>query len=387
MKNLIIVESPTKARTLSRFLGTDFMIESTMGHIRDLPKRTFGVDIAHDFTPEYVLMPEKKEAISQLKKAWEKADKIYLATDPDREGEAIAWHTAQILGGNGKWKMEKGKKKKLINSQLSIPGVARIVFHEITKTAVEKALANPRTIDMDLVNAQQARRSLDRIVGYKLSPLLWFKIRRGLSAGRVQSVAVRLIVEREREIEKFVPEEYWEIWSDLKKHLGGKLPEAPIFSAKLVKKNGETIKIGDKKGAEEIVQELEGAGFEIADILRKEIKRNPAPPFITSTLQQRAANAFGWTPKRTMQIAQRLYEEGLITYHRTDSTNIAEEAIEAARKFIAGKYGQNFLPEQPRRFQTKSKVAQEAHEAVRPTNVKLEIGNWKLAPTSGDFMN
>ena len=364
MKNLIIVESPTKARTLSRFLGTDFMIESTMGHIRDLPKRTFGVDIAHDFTPEYVLMPEKKEAISQLKKAWEKADKIYLATDPDREGEAIAWHTS-VICSNSKLKTQNSK-------------FLRISFHEITKSAVEKAIANPRAIDMDLVNAQQARRILDRIVGYKLSPLLWFKIRRGLSAGRVQSVAVRLIVEREREIEKFVPEEYWEIWSDLKKHLGGKLPEAPIFSAKLVKKNGETIKIGDKKGAEEIVQELEGAGFEIADILRKEIKRNPAPPFITSTLQQRAANAFGWTPKRTMQIAQRLYEEGLITYHRTDSTNIAEEAIEAARKFIAGKYGQNFLPEQPRRFQTKSKVAQEAHEAVRPTNVKLEIGNWKL---------
>lgn len=377
MKNLIIVESPTKARTLSRFLGTDFMIESTMGHIRDLPKRTIGVDIAHDFTPEYVLMPEKKEAISQLKKAWEKADKIYLATDPDREGEAIAWHTAQILGGNGKWKMDNGKKKKLINSQLSIPGVARIVFHEITKTAVEKALANPRTIDMDLVNAQQARRILDRLVGYKLSPLLWFKIRRGLSAGRVQSVAVRLIVEREREIEKFVSEEYWEIWSDLKKHLGGKLPEAPIFPVKLVKKNGETIKIGDKKGAEEIVQELERAGFEIADILRKEIKRSPAPPFITSTLQQRAANTFGWTPKRTMQIAQRLYEEGLITYHRTDSNHLAEEAIEAARKFIAKKYGQNFLPEQPRRFQTKSKVAQEAHEAVRPTDVGREAGSEK----------
>ena len=364
MKNLIIVESPTKARTLSRFLGTDFMIESTMGHIRDLPKRTFGVDIAHDFTPEYVLMPEKKEAISQLKKAWEKADKIYLATDPDREGEAIAWHTSEICS-NLKLKTENSK-------------FFRISFHEITKSAVEKAIANPRTIDMDLVNAQQARRILDRIVGYKLSPLLWFKIRRGLSAGRVQSVAVRLIVEREREIEKFVPEEYWEIWSDLKKHLGGKLPEAPIFSAKLVKKNGETIKIGDKKGAEEIVQELERAGFEIAEILRKEIKRNPAPPFITSTLQQRAANTFGWTPKRTMQIAQRLYEEGLITYHRTDSNHLAEEAIEAARKFIAKKYGQNFLPEQPRRFQTKSKVAQEAHEAVRPTNVKLEIGNWKL---------
>lgn len=364
MKNLIIVESPTKARTLSRFLGTEYLIESTMGHIRDLPKRTFGVDVAHDFTPQYALMPEKKEAISQLKKAWEKADKVYLATDPDREGEAIAWHTS-VICSNLKLKTQNSK-------------FLRISFHEITKTAVEKAIANPRTIDMDLVNAQQARRILDRLVGYKLSPLLWFKIRRGLSAGRVQSVAVRLIVEREREIEKFVAEEYWEIWTDLKKHLGGKLPEAQIFSAKLIKKNGETVKIGDQKGADEIVQELEKAGFEIADVLRKEVKRSPAPPFITSTLQQRAANAFGWTPKRTMQIAQRLYEEGLITYHRTDSNHLAEEAIEAARKFIVKKYGQNFLPEQPRRFQTKSKVAQEAHEAVRPTDVKLEIGNGKL---------
>ena len=355
MKNLIIVESPTKARTLSQFLGKDYQIVSTMGHIRDLPPKKLAIDIKNDFQPEYVLLPKKKEAIKAIKEASKKAKKIFLATDPDREGEAIAWHTNHVLNGN---------KKQT---------VARIVFHEITKTAVEKAINKPRPIDMGLVNAQQARRVLDRLVGYKLSPLLWFKIRKGLSAGRVQSPAVRLVVEREREIEKFMPEEYWEIWAELKKHLGGNLPEAPVFSAKLAKKNGKTIKINDQVAAAEAVKDLKVAGYEVAEVIQKEARRQPAPPFITSTLQQQAANRLGWTPKRTMRMAQKLYEQGLITYHRTDSTHLAEEAILAARKLIGRKYGQQFLPDQPRRYKTKSKVAQEAHEAIRPTGIERAV--------------
>ncbi len=356
MKNLIVVESPTKAKTLGRFLKGDYQIVATMGHVRDLPAKRIAVDIKDDFKPEYVLIPKKKEAVQKIKEASKKAKKILIATDPDREGEAIAWHLAHLL-----------RKKE--------DGLARIVFHEITQSAVERALENPRKIDMNLVNAQQARRILDRIVGYKLSPLLWFKIRKGLSAGRVQSVAVRLVVEREREIEKFVPEEYWEIWTELRKHLGGKLPDAPIFSAKLIKKNGKTIKVEDKSSAEEIVKELKKAGYEVAEVIQKEAKRNSGPPFITSTLQQQAANRLGWTPKRTMRVAQKLYEQGLITYHRTDSTNIAQEALMAARKLIKEKYGQEYLTEKTRIFKTKSKVAQEAHEAIRPTQVKqIEAG-------------
>lgn len=271
--------------------------------------------------------------------------------------------------------MRSGKKNSHIPPQHPIShishhtSISRIVFHEITESAIKHALESPRQIDMDLVNAQQARRILDRLVGYKLSPLLWFKIRRGLSAGRVQSVTVRLIVEREREIEKFVPVEYWEIFCDLKKHLGGKLPEAPVFRAKLVKKNGERIEIHQQDEAEPIVSELKQAGYEVSEVERKEARRFPAPPFTTSTLQQQAANRLGWSSRRTMQVAQKLYEEGLITYHRTDSTNIAQEAINQVRSFIGKTYGQNFLPDKPRFYKTKSKVAQEAHEAIRPTDV------------------
>lgn len=349
-KNLIIVESPTKARTLSRFLGQDFQIEATMGHIRDLPERKIGIKADHDFAPEYVVIAGKQEVIEKLKQQSRKATKIFLATDPDREGEAIAWHVGQIIGG--------------LKSNLQ-----RIVFHEITESAIKHALENSRSIDMDLVNAQQARRILDRIVGYKLSPLLWFKIRRGLSAGRVQSVVVRLIVEREREIEKFVPVEYWEIFADLKKYLGGKLPETPVFRAKLTKQNGEKIEVHSQGESEPIVEELNKAGFEVQEVERKEAKRFPTPPFTTSTLQQQGANRLGWSSKKTMQVAQKLYEQGLITYHRTDSTNIAQEAITAARNFIQKEYGREFLPESPRLYKTKSKVAQEAHEAIRPTEV------------------
>jgi len=380
MKNLIIVESPTKARTLSRFLGSDFQIEATMGHIRDLPERKIGIKADEDFKPEYVLIPGKKETVDKLKKAAKSAKKVYLATDPDREGEAIAWHVSQLLKldvGSGRLdnEMRSGKKNSHISHHTSI---SRIVFHEITKSAIDHALESPREIDMDLVNAQQARRVLDRLVGYKLSPLLWFKIRKGLSAGRVQSVAVRLIVDREREIEKFVPVEYWEIFADLKKHLGGAMPDAAVFRAKLTEKNGEKIDLNNETDSTEVVVELEKAGFEVQDVVLKEARRAPSAPFTTSTLQQAAVNRLGWPSRKTMQVAQKLYEEGLITYHRTDSTNIAQEAITAARTFINKAYGGEFLPPSPRLYKTKSKVAQEAHEAVRPTDVKLEIGNSKL---------
>ena len=363
MNNLIIVESPTKARTLSQFLGKDYRITSTMGHIRDLPERKFGIKTDKDFEPDYVLIPGKKEIIDTLKKEAKKAKKIYLATDPDREGEAIAHHVFVICSN------EKLKSK---NAKFS-----RIVFHEITKSAIEKALAAPGEINMDLVNAQQARRILDRIVGYKLSPLLWFKIRRGLSAGRVQSVVVRLIVDREREIEKFVPKEYWEIYADLRKHLGGKLPDAPIFRTKLVQKNGKKIEIKNKQEADDLASELNESGYEVGNIEKKEVHRWPVPPFTTSTMQQQAANRLGWPAKRTMRIAQDLYEKGLITYHRTDSVSLAKEAIFAARNFIQKTYGKNFLPEAPRFFKTKSKVAQEAHEAIRPTSL-VEISNFQF---------
>lgn len=361
--DLIVVESPVKAKTISLFLGKNYRVESTMGHIRDLPKKRLGVEIkqageleteqptAYQFIPQYVLVVGKKKVVKQLKEAGIKANKIFLATDPDREGEAIAWHTTQLL---------LGKKK--------IPD-GRIVFHEITQSAIKKALANPKKINMGLVEAQQARRVLDRLVGYKLSPLLWRKIRRGLSAGRVQSVAVRLIVEREREIEKFVPEEYWEILARLRRHLGGKLPDAKAFWAKLVKKNGKRVKVANETQTQEAVTELEKASYEAFRIEKKELKQNPPPPFTTSTLQQKAAQILRFSGKRTMRAAQSLYERGLITYHRTDSVTLAQEAIKGICQFIRKKYGSDFLPEKPRIYKTKSKVAQEAHEGVRPTDI------------------
>lgn len=348
--DLIIVESPTKAKTLSRFLGKDFRVEATMGHVRDLPEKKLGVDV-QSFEPEYVLSSKKKDTVSQLKKAASGADKIYLATDPDREGEAIAYHVAQIL--------KLGKK------------ASRITFHEITKSAIDEALKHSGTVNMDLVEAQTARRVLDRLVGYKLSPLLWQKVRRGLSAGRVQSVTLRLIVEREREIEKFVPIEYWEIETLLQKYLGGDLPDAPKFLSKLVKKNGEKIEIKNETEAQEIVDELNKADYEIYSVEKKDARRNPAAPFITSTLQQAAASRLGWSSKKTMNVAQDLYEQGLITYHRTDSTNLAKEAVDRVRGYIKDKYGNDYLPQEPRIFVTKSKSAQEAHEAIRPTDVSV----------------
>ncbi len=341
--NLVIVESPTKANTIAKFLGKDYEVSASYGHIRDLPKSKLGIDLENNFQPQYVVPTKSKKIVNELKKASQKADQVILATDEDREGEAIAFHLKKLL--------------KLKDCQ-------RIVFHEITSQAIKQALKNPRKINMDLVDAQTARRVLDRIVGYKLSPFLWKKVARGLSAGRVQSVAVRLIVEREREIEKFKPEEYWSIEAILKKE--------KKFSALLMAKDNKKIpKLGikNKKEAETITQELKGAEFQVEKIERKEKKRNPLPPFTTSTLQQTAGYLLHLSSQRTMRLAQQLYEKGLISYHRTDSLNLSKEAISMASSFISKEFGKNYL--KTRNFKTKSKVAQEAHEAIRPTNANL----------------
>ncbi|MDP3057037.1 MAG: type I DNA topoisomerase [bacterium] len=373
--NLIIVESPTKAKTISKFLSDDYIVRSSYGHVRDLPKSKLGVDTENDFEPEYISNPKSKKHIAELKSIAADADKIILASDEDREGEAISWHLAQILN-LGEFGSKKGKKK-----------YERIVFHEITKSAIEKALANPRQIDMHLVDAQQARRVLDRLVGYELSPLLWKKIRYGLSAGRVQSVAVRLIVEREEEIKKFIPDEYWEIKTLLQKASvkSRSNPETQTkkdesFTARLVKVNDETLsKLGikTKTEAEKIKNELDGAKYKVLEIKKKETGRNPLPPFTTSTLQQASSNTFGYSAKQTMMIAQQLYEGmelgaagpvGLITYMRTDSLNLSEDSLAAAKTYITEKFGREYAANEPRKFKTKSKGAQEAHEAIRPTN-------------------
>jgi len=360
---LVIVESPTKSKTISRFLGPEYRVLASYGHIRDLPKSEFGIDVENNFKPKYIVPQKSKKVIKFLKEELQKAGAAILATDEDREGEAIAWHLVQALGLN-----------KIKNEKLKIKNYERIVFHEITKNAIEEALKNPRDIDMNLVNAQQARRILDRIVGYKLSPFLWKKVARGLSAGRVQSVAVRSVVEREKEIENFVPQEYWTITALLKKTQVGPvsvLPRSDLcqFEAILTKKDGETIpKLGIKtrKEADKILKDLKGAEYKVINIEEKEIKRNPLPPFTTSTLQQEAWYRFHFPAKFTMQIAQQLYETGKITYHRTDSLNLSELALFAARKFIIENYGKNYWAGFLRRYKAKGRV-QEAHEAIRPT--------------------
>ena len=339
--NLVLVESPTKARTLGRFLGSGFEVEATYGHVRDLPKKKMGIEIKRlsdgviKFEPEYVSTKEQDKRIQEIKKKMKGAEEIYLATDPDREGEAIAYHVAELLKKDGK----------------------RIVFHEITQHAIEEAIKNPRGLDMKLVDAQQARRVLDRLVGYKLSPLLWKKIRRGLSAGRVQSVTVRLVVEREREIEAFKPQEYWNIVVSVKN------VQSSMFNVQLVDK------VTNQEQAEKVEKDLRAAEYVVASVEKKEFRRTPPPPFTTSTLQQAGANKLGWSAKRTMQIAQSLYEEGLITYHRTDSTNLAMEALQIVTSFIVNTFGKEYALGKPRFYKTKSKVAQEAHEAIRPTDV------------------
>ena len=364
--NLVIVESPTKARTIQRFLSDDFIVKSSLGHVRDLPQKELGIDIKNNFKPKYIIPTNVKKKISELKKATQDAKKIILATDEDREGEAIAWHLTQALS------LKKPNSK--IQKQ-----VERIAFHEITKRAIHEALNNPRGINMNLVDAQQARRILDRLVGYKLSPFLWKKIFRGLSAGRVQSAAVRLVADREKEIENFKPEEYWEIIATLKKINPPVDGENREFEAKLVKIDNNVIqKLGIKKQTEakKIIKDLKSAKYRISEIICQETKKNPAAPFTTSTLQQEAAKKFGYSAKQTMILAQQLYEGvelgkegsiGLITYMRTDSLNLSQESISAINKYICQNIGSNYAFS--KYYKTKSKRAQEAHEAIRPTDV------------------
>lgn len=350
---LVIVESPTKAKTLTKYLGKDYKVKASNGHIRDLPKKELGVDLENDFEPKYTIPAKAKKAITALKTAAKDAETIVLATDPDREGEAIAWHIKEILKSDKK--MPKDMKFE------------RVVFHELTKEAMEEAFKTPGKVNDDLVDAQQARRVLDRLVGYNLSPLLWKKVRYGLSAGRVQSVAVRLIVERERERDAFKPDEYWSMDGTFKTN--GK----DTYDGSLKKKDGKKLDITSKKQADDIEKDLEGDSFSITSVKKSERKRKASAPFSTSTMQQTASNVFGFTAKRTMSAAQKLFENGYITYHRTDSLSLAPTFVNAARSFIEGELGKNYLPASPVQYKTKSKGAQEAHEAVRPTNVKTPI--------------
>jgi DNA topoisomerase I len=373
---LVIVESPTKAKTIGKFLDSSYVIEASFGHVRDLPKSKIGIDVAHDFAPSYVISPKAKEHVALLKKEAAKAAEIILATDEDREGEAIAWHLTEALGlGSSKSEVGSSKRMKSGNTDeaslvqpptSSIRPIKRIVFHEITKSAILEALANPRAIDMNLVDAQQARRVLDRLVGYELSPFLWRKIRYGLSAGRVQSVAVRLVVEREREIEAFRPQEYWSIDAVFK------TKKNEEFEAHLSKINGTPVAkldIAAGREAHLILEKLKDASYTIGTVEKKQASRFPAAPFTTSTLQQEAARKLGFSAKQTMVIAQQLYEHGHITYMRTDSVNLALSALKEAADVIANRFGEKYRLEAPRFFSNKSKGAQEAHEAVRPTRI------------------
>ncbi len=352
---LVIVESPAKARTIGRFLGRGYQVKASVGHVRDLYKSKLSVDVDHDFQPIYYVPRDKKKLVKELKEAVAGAEEVYLATDPDREGEAIAWHVQEATG------LEPERAK-------------RVVFHEITKSAIDEAFQHARSLDMQLVDAQQARRILDRLVGYKISPLLWRNVRRGLSAGRVQSVALRLVVEREREIEAFVPEEYWSIIADLAK----REPEKRHFLAKLHRIDGKKFKISTGEEAQTIVAELEKSEWVVTQVKKGTRQRRPYAPFTTSTMQMEASRKLNFTARRTMRTAQSLYEGvklgdqgavGLITYMRTDSTNVAKEAQAQARDFIAQRYGESFLPKKPPIYRTKARSAQEAHEAIRPTSV------------------
>ncbi|MBI2854936.1 MAG: type I DNA topoisomerase [Chloroflexi bacterium] len=358
---LVIVESPAKAKTLAKILGKEYNIKASMGHVRDLPKSVLGVDVEDGFAPKYVNMPEKKKTVQELKEAANSAASVYLATDPDREGEAISWHLLQAA------KLDRD----------GIP-IRRVAFHEITPEAVKAAFQHPRSIDMNLVNAQQARRILDRLVGYKLSPLLWRKVRKGLSAGRVQSAALKLIVDREREITAFKPEEYWVIRAQVAKAVDR---DSSFWATLIGMADGEKLALGNGKAAEGILDALRRSSYKVSDVRTKELSRQPAPPFTTSTMQQEAWRKLHFTAERTMRIAQQLYEGlsigdegqvGLITYMRTDSTQVAASAVAETRKFVSDKYGDKFLPATARRFVKKGKWAQEAHEAIRPTNVWRE---------------
>lgn len=371
--NLVIVESPAKSRTIEKYLGKDYKVLASFGHVRDLPKNELGVDTEKKFTPKYVIPPKARKIISLLKNAADNADQIYMATDYDREGEAIAWHIIQACGMNDRVShiAYRNTDKPLA---ISHKPIKRITFHEITEEAIKEAVNHPRQIDMDLVDAQQARRILDRLVGYKLSPFLWKKLFKGLSAGRVQSVAVRLIVDREREITAFVPQEYWTIVASLLKIKDQKLKTKDLeFNANLIEVDGKKIdklEIKSEKFAQGIITKLENATYQVENIVEKEENRWPYPPFTTSTLQQEASKKLGYSAKKTMKLAQDLYEDGLITYMRTDSVNLAQVAIDSTRKLIKEEFGEKYLPNTPRLYKTKSKGAQEAHEAIRPTRVE-----------------
>ncbi len=357
-KNLVIVESPAKAKTISKFLGKDYRVLASMGHVRDLPKSQMGIDVAKDFTPSYSVSADKKKVIKELRDELKKANVLWLATDEDREGEAIGWHLLSAL------KVDEKKTP-----------VKRIVFHEITEGAIKEAMATPREVDMNIVDAQQARRVLDRLVGYELSPLLWKKIRYGLSAGRVQSVAVRLVVDREREIEAFKPEEYWSLVGNFEKNEKGLSGRDKEFEAKLNKIGSNVAKISNEKEVKKALDDLKGADYKVTKVEKKQTKRNPAAPFTTSTLQQEASRKLNFSVKKTMMVAQQLYEgaggpNGLITYMRTDSVNLSEVALKAAKTVIEKHFGKEFALATPRKFKGK-KGAQEAHEAIRPVDLAL----------------
>ena len=367
-KYLVIVESPAKAKTIGKYLGPDYKVVASMGHLRDLPKSTMGVDIEGGFNPQYIPVKGREETISELKKAAKASEKVFLATDPDREGEAISWHLKELLG-------------------ISDEDVYRVTFNEITKKVVETSIKNPRAIDEDLVDAQQARRILDRIVGYKLSPLLWKKVRRGLSAGRVQSVATRMVVDREDEIRNFVPKEYWHLDAYLN---NGRSAD---FIARYYGFGGKKRELGSADEVNAVKSEVAGSPFIVKSVKRQDKSRTPAPPFITSTLQQEGSRKLGMTPKRTMSIAQQLYEGvdvegegtvGLITYMRTDSLRLSDEATAEARRLILSRYGAEYYPGSPRRFKTKGS-AQDAHEAIRPSNPSLTPEAVRSSLTSDQF--
>jgi DNA topoisomerase-1 len=360
-KSLVIVESPTKAKTIGKYLGKQFTVMASLGHIKDLPKKDLAVDVDHDFEPRYEIIEGKKKLITELKQAAKGVDSIYLAADPDREGEAICYHLQEELDG-------LGSKKKGAEA----PRVYRVMFNEITQNAIKKAFEKPGVVNLHLVEAQWARRILDRLVGYKISPLLWDKVRRGLSAGRVQTVALRLIVEREREIRAFLKREYWTIDASL----SAKKP--PVITARFTKRNDEAIEVGNEEAATNIVTQLDGARYIVQSVGTREKRRNPVPPFITSTLQQESARKLRFSVKRTMVLAQRLYEGvelgtegavGLITYMRTDSPRVSAEALDEVREYIVERYGEAFRPATPNVYKSK-KEAQEAHEAVRPTSIR-----------------
>ncbi len=359
LRYLVVVESPAKAKTIKKYLGAGYTVKASVGHIKDLPKSKMGVDVKRDFKPEYHVIKGKEKVVAELKKQADLADRVFLATDPDREGEAIAWH---------------------ISEEIAHPHTYRVLFNEITKSAIQKAIAEPSELNRDSYDSQQARRILDRLVGYQISPLLWEKVRRGLSAGRVQSVAVRLVVERENEIRAFIPQEYWTIEALLE---GG---SPPPFKARLVKWNGTKAEISEGKTAQALVEEIKGAEFTVSRVEKRERRRNPPAPFITSKLQQEAANRLYFSPKKTMTLAQRLYEgvelgedgqTALITYMRTDSTRLSPDAVQKVREMIESKYGKELLPDEPVIYKSK-KAAQDAHEAIRPTS--LEYPPEKVRP-------